>query len=113
MSKSASLKRSLADARAYVGKVGRAQHHMLDGELGKVHSLSVKTEIHHQSSPGATNYWQDKDFDLALSKVIKHRFSELAASALALMQLEYKDARISEKESLLAQLAEIEALESE
>lgn len=113
MSNAANLKRDVAEAREYVGKIGRPQHHFRDGSVGRLHSLVVASEIGHQESSGSTNYWKDKAFDLALAKVVRARFDELAADALSLMEQEYKAARIAEKDALLASLAEIEALESE
>lgn len=113
MSNAANLKRDVAEAREYVGKIGRPQHHFRDGSVGRLHSLVVASEIGHQESAGSTNYWKDKAFDLALTQVVRARFAELAAAALELMEQEYKAARIAEKDALLASLAEIEALESE
>lgn len=113
MSNAANLKREVADAREYVGKIGRSQHHFRDLSVGRLHRLEVLSEINHQESTSATNYWKDKAFDLALAKVVRARFAELSAAALDLMEQEYKAARIAEKDALLASLAEIEALESE
>ncbi len=113
MSNAANLKREVADAREYVGKIGRPQHPFRDGSVGNLHRLEVASEIGHQEYTGSTNYWKDKAFDLALAKVVRARFAELSAAALELMEQEYKTARIAEKEAILASLAEIEALESE
>ena len=112
MSKAANLKRAAEQAHEYVAKIGRPQHHFGGDCVGDLRSLAVKTEIHHQESSGSTNYWKDENFDSALARVVRGRFAELAAEALILMQSDYAQARIAEKESLLAQLAEIEALET-
>lgn len=105
------LKRALTDATNYVSKIGAPEPHFRPTTYGRLHSLTVKTQICHQASHAATNYWDDKNFDAALACVIGENFSALAASALALMASNYAKARVAEKESLLAQLAEIEALE--
>jgi len=112
MSKAAKIKRDTEQAREYVAKVGRPQHHFGKDSVGDLRNLEIDTQIHHQESSGSTNYWKDAAFDVALAKVVRSRFAELAAAALDLMQSEYSVARISEKEALLAQLAEIESLEA-
>lgn len=106
----AQMKKAHANAVDYIGKIGRAEPHFRDGG-GKISTLTVKTGICHQAAPSATNYWDDKDFDEALTAVIRAEFGALAAAALALMDHKYKAARIAEKANLLAALAEIEALE--
>jgi hypothetical protein len=106
------LKYAAAQAAAYVNKVGRAERHFSPTTYGKISILTVKTQICHQESSGATNYWDDKEFDIALAAVIKSEFALLSEKALTLMSKQYASARIAEKSSLLAQLAEIEALES-
>ncbi|WP_419204353.1 hypothetical protein [Bordetella trematum] len=113
METAAQLKRAAADAHTYIGKIGRAQHHFGPDAAGSLHNLKVETQVHHQESPGATNYWNDRAFDAALARVIRQNFAPLAQAALDLMDADYKAARIAEKQSLLAQLAEIEALEAE
>lgn len=110
MSKASELKRSYEQAAEYAGKVGRPESHLRS--VGKIHRLVVATEICHQDSPSAKNYWEDPDFDTALAKVIQRNFRSLANEALALMHAEYVDARIAQKQSLLDQLKEIEALEA-
>lgn len=112
MTQAAKLKRAAEQAHEYIGKIGRPQHHFGGDSVGDLRSVAVKTEIHHQESSGSTNYWKDADFDAALGRVVRRRFAELATEALILMQDDYAKARIAEKESLLAQLAEIEALEA-
>ena len=112
MEKVAKLKRAAEKAREYIAKIGRPQHHFGGDSVGDLRSVAVNTEIHHQESSGSTNYWKDADFDNALARVVRRRFAELAKEALDLMETEYAQARIAEKESLLAQLAEIEALEA-
>lgn len=113
MSKAKELKKKIALAKEYVGKIGRPEHHFRPVTYGRLHSLSISTQIHHQESTGATNYWADKAFDTALAAVVSNRFPELAADAIALMERECNQALVAEKDELLARLAEIEALEKE
>ena len=112
MSQAVKLKRAVEQAHEYIAKIGRPQHHFGGDSVGDLRSVEVDTQIHHQESSGSTNYWKDAAFDAALARVVRGRFAELAADALALMQSDYAAARVAEKESLLAQLAEIESLES-
>lgn len=107
---SAKKLRAHNDAKAYIEKIGKREHfeQVSHGRLGKV---SVETQICYQGSPGATNYWNTPAFDDALGRVIRSRFTELAEQAIALLWADYTKARITEKDALLAQLAEIEALE--
>jgi len=107
---SAKKLRAHKDAKEYVQKVGRREHHV-QPSFGSLHMVSIETQVCYQASPGATNYWQTPAFDDALARVVRARFSELAEQAIALLWGDYTKARIAEKDALLAQLAEIEALE--
>jgi hypothetical protein len=104
------LKKIWDDAKVYVGKYGRAEHH-LPGSVGKLHRVEIDTEICHQESPSAQNYWKSSYFDSALEKVIKKRFGDLAKEALAILQADYEDALLAEKDQLMERLAEIQAIE--
>jgi hypothetical protein len=105
------LKRQWKEASEYANKVGQAEPHLRTA--GKIHKVQVTTEIAHQDSPSAQNYWKDAIFDDALAQVIKLRFPELARHALGLMQIKYEDALRAEKDALLARLAEIQAIEEQ
>jgi hypothetical protein len=103
------LKREWKLARDYANLVGEPEPHLRT--CGKVHRVVVTTEIEHQASPSAQNYWKSAYFDAALGEVIKLRFPELARHALAIMQVRYEDALRAEKNQLLARLAAIQAIE--
>ncbi len=103
------LKRQWKSACEYVSKYGQPEPHLRS--VGKLHRVDVETEICHQDSPSAQNYWKDLNFDAALDEVIKARFRELAKAALEVMEERYKAALVAEKDQLLARLAEIEAIE--
>jgi len=107
------LKRAVECARGYIGKIGRQQPHSPNGSVGKMTTLIISTEICYQERVGGTRYWGCNEFDVALAKIIRVQFSDLSKAALDLMEQEYKTARIAEKASLQAKLAEIEALEAE
>jgi hypothetical protein len=110
---SAKLKKAHEAAIEYVGKIGKAEPHFRgDNSVGRLHALKVQTEIAHQASPSGQNYWNDHDFDSALCRAVRLNFAMLANESLAIMRSDYEAKRISEKADLLAQLAEIEALES-
>ena len=97
----------------YIDKIGAPQHHFRDGSVGKLAKCEVKTEINHQVSPSATNYWNDAKFDWALSEVIKEYFTELAQAALDLLKKKADEALVAEKKELQERLARIEALKKE
>ena len=97
----------------YIDKIGAPQHHFRDGSVGKLTKCEVKTELCHQASTSATNYWNDAKFDLALSEVIKGHFAELAQAALDLLKKRADEALVAEKKELQERLARIEALEKE
>lgn len=105
------LKRECKDAFAYVSKVGAPEHHL--STVGRVHTLTVKTEICHQESPGAQNYWKNEKFDEVLSEVIRGQFGKLASEAMRLMRKRFEDALVAEKEQLLKRLAEIQSIEEQ
>ena len=97
----------------YIDKIGAPQHHFRDGSVGRLTKCEVSTEICHQASPSAQNYWGDAWFDWALSEVIKEHFTELAQAALDLLKKKADEALVAEKKELQERLARIEALEQE
>ena len=99
------------EAVKYIDKIGAPQHHFRDGSVGKLSNLKISTEINHQRSPSATNYWTNADFDLVLSEVIKQHFSVLAQAALDLLKKKADESLIAEKVKLQERLAKIEELE--
>ncbi|MGF6963024.1 hypothetical protein OKW43_000029 [Paraburkholderia sp. WC7.3g] len=105
------LKQQWKDAAEYVAKYGAPEPHL--HTTGKLHKVDVDTEICHQESPSAQNYWKDTNFDCALDEVIRSNFPALADKALAIMQKKFEDALLEEKTALLARLAEIQAIEEQ
>jgi DNA replication initiation complex subunit (GINS family) len=103
------LKKIWDDAKAYAGKYGRAERH-LSGSVGKLHRAEIDTEICHQDSPSAQNYWKNSYFDSALEKVIKKRFGDLAKEALAILQADYEDSLLAEETQLTERLNQIRAI---
>ena len=95
----------------YIDKIGAPQHHFRDGSVGRLIKCEVNTEICHQASPSAQNYWSDIEFDCALSEVIKEHFTELAQAALDLLKKKADEALVAEKRELQERLARIEELE--
>jgi hypothetical protein len=111
-SNSKDLRDQLRVATEYIEKIGKPERHFNPVSYGSLTKVVVTTEIGHQQSPSAQNYWNSAYFDAALAEVVRKNFSNLSAQALELMADKFKAARIAEKDHLLAQLAEIEALES-
>jgi hypothetical protein len=113
MKKTEELRKNLKEATEYIAKVGRAQPHFRDGDKGgQLVKLEIVTEICHQESPSATNYWGNSDFDCALEAVIRERFEELAQEALVVMKSDADQSLLEEEESLRARLAEVEAVKA-
>ncbi|MYZ41391.1 hypothetical protein [Schauerella aestuarii] len=112
MSKSKAAWNQLSDARNYVAMVGKPEFHFTPISHGRVHSVSIKTQIGYQESCGSKNYWESAHFDAALAEIVNREFKELAAKAVALLELRYQQERIQDKEDLLRQLQEIEDLEA-
>ena len=108
-----SLYKQHENAVKYIQKIGAPQHHLLDGSVGRLSSLSVTTEICHQQNSGYNNYWKDSTFDAALSLAVKQNFQMLAKQALVLMKNDADNSLLEEKEVLKARLKKIEELESE
>jgi hypothetical protein len=104
------LKKFWNEAKLYAEKYGRAEVHLRT--VGKLHRVEVVTEICHQESHSAQNYWKSSHFDDALARVIRKRFAELSHEALALLRKQYEDALLDEKAKLLERLAEIQAIEA-
>ena len=95
----------------YIDKIGAPQLHLRDGSVGRLIKCEVSTEICHQASPSAQNYWSDAKFDWALSEVIKEHFAELSQAALDLLKKKADEALVAEKKELQDRLARIEELE--
>jgi hypothetical protein len=106
------LKKRWKMACDYVAMHGKTEPH-LPGSVGKLHNVEVETEIGYQAAPSEKNYWKSAYFDEALEKVVKARFPELAKAALEVMEGQFKAALVSEKDQLLARLAEIQAIEEQ
>jgi hypothetical protein len=106
------LKKIWDDAKAYASKYGRAEHH-LPGSVGKLSRVDIDTQICHQESPSAQNYWKSSYFDDALAKVLKKRFGDLAKEALAVLQADYEESLLAEETRLTERLNEIQAIKGE
>ena len=111
--KTEELKREHEIAAHYVGLLSRPQPHFDGSPVGKLSAIKVETEICHQASPAAQNYWKSAHFDKALSMVISERFKELAAQALDKLKQGVNQSLIAEEDELLARLAEIRALKAQ
>lgn len=111
--KSDELKRDYDSAARYVNLLKTPQPHFDGSPTGVLHSVRIETQIGHQASPGAQNYWKNHYFDAALARVIAGRFEELAAQALSDLRNHLNQSMIDEEDELLARLAEIRALKDQ
>lgn len=107
------LKRDHDNAARYVSLLKTPQPHFDGSPTGVLHSVRVETQIGHQASPGAQNYWKNHYFDAALARVIAERFEELAAQALGDLRNRLNQSMIDEEDELLARLAEIRVLKDQ
>jgi len=107
------LKREYDIAAHYVSLLKKPQPHFDGSPVGKLHTINVETQIGHQASHGAQNYWRSKIFDVALAEVIARRFEELAAQALDDLRQRVNLSMADEEDELLARLAEIRALKAQ
>ena len=97
----------------YIDKIGAPQLHFRDGFVGRLIKCEVNTEICHQASTSAQDYWSDAKFDWALSEVINEHFTELSQAALDLLKKKADEALVAEKKELQERLARVEVLEKE
>lgn len=112
MSKADDMRMKWLDAKERIAKIGRVEPHFTPAGRGYLSGLTVKTTIHHQAAPSATNYWDDAAFDFALAEVIKERFLALADAALARMEQQADAELVSEESALRKRLLEIERIKA-
>lgn len=101
----------LVQAKSYIGKIGKKQDHLSDN--GYLSTLDVKTTIHYQPIPGATNYHGNRTFDCYLAEEIKSRFMELAGAVLEKMQKKVNNELLQEESYYRKQLELIEKIKEE
>lgn len=101
----------LVQAKSYISMIGKTQAHLSD--TGYLSNIDVKTCIHYQPSPGATNYHNNRTFDYYLAEEIKSRFMELAGAALEKMQKKANTDLLQEESYYRKQLEMIEKIKEE
>lgn len=109
--KSSEAYSDLALARDYVYKIGKTQEHLK--EKGYLSELRVKSTIHYQPYPSASNYHHCEKFDEYLAQAIKEKFSELTQIALKKMEAKANKYLIEEEKVYRDRLMVIEKLKSE
>lgn len=107
MNKTNELFFNLAQAKEYLGKIGKED---CVRSCGYLYDLDVQSTIYHQQYAGATNYHKNAAFDSALAKAIEINFNELSRTAIEIMQQEAYLALIAEEEELLKRLEKIREL---
>jgi hypothetical protein len=110
MARADDLRHKLEQATIYIERIGKSEPHL--STSGRLASVNVTTEVCHQNSPSAQNYWKNADFDAALAQVIREQFPSLSFDALALMRKDAYAALVDEESSLRARLAEIERIKT-
>jgi ABC-type transporter Mla subunit MlaD len=102
------LQKNLHDAEEYVRRIGSWGPR----EHGKLHTLTVATQIRHQPHNVEQAVHQCAAFDAALAIVVREHFPELAREALAHMARAFHDALITQKDALKGVLAQVERAEA-
>jgi len=100
-------KSKASEATKFLALLGKPQNTTARGN-GYLHGISVVTSIYHQETDGAKNYHECKNFDDALTKVIKERFAELSKMAVDAMHENARCAAIDAQTEVQAMLAEID-----
>lgn len=101
----------LVQAKSYISMIGKHQAHLSSN--GYLSNLALKTTIHYQSIPGATNYHNNSTFDKYLAEEIISRFMELAGAALEKMQKKANYELLQEESYYRKQLELIEKIKEE
>lgn len=104
-------KSALAEAQAYVGKIGKDQH-TTSRAIGKWHSIGVATQAHYQPTDGAKNYHECKVFDAALSAVLQTHMADLQAEAIDLLKAEVEITGKAARHSVQTMLDQINEYET-
>lgn len=115
MSKMEAWKRAkgdLANAREYVGMIGKPQPYTTAKANGYLHALKVTSQVHFQPSDGAANYHNGEAFDAALARVVQAEFARLSCQALALLENDAQTAGRVARAEVEQMLAEIDAPET-
>lgn len=103
-------KQALHESEEWLALIGKPQRTSRDG-IGSLHSLGVKTVIHHQETDGAKNYHECKAFDRVFSAVVANRFDELRDEALAMLRAEVKRTGIEARSYVKRMLDQIDQYE--
>lgn len=107
-------KRNVAEAEAYLGLIGKTTkqstlasnegEHATAGELTR---FSVSTQINFQPYDGAKNYHECREFDAALSEVVRKKWTVIRDEAMALLREREAMAGTAAEASIEAILADI------
>lgn len=108
-------KHTLDSCIEYLAKIGKSEPHLCRGDyisVGKLHSVTVKTQICHQEYSGGPNYWTKDEFDAELAQVISGRFLELSAEVICNLRKKYEDALLAEEQELAERLEQIKNIKN-
>lgn len=108
-------KNTTAAAKNYLSLIGKttdrstlASREGAGATAGKLTTFSIKTQIHFQPYDGATNYHDCKEFDAALTEVVRKKWESIRDEAIELLEKREAEAAIAAKASVEKMLAEIE-----
>lgn len=101
------LTRTLNEARAYLGMIGKTQPHTTARVDGYLVHAKVETQIHFQYNDGAQNYHGSKEFDRVFSDVVKENFKSLADATMRLLEQEVEAAKVAAKEEYARRFGEV------
>jgi len=96
-----------AESVGFTSLIGKAQKTTAKA-VGYVHSVIVKTTIHHQEVDGAKNYHECSPFDTVLGQVIKENFQHLTILALEKLRENVRRKAIDAQDEVRAMQDEID-----
>ena len=97
-----------ASAKAYLALIGKPSEYATAKHYGELSKFSISTEIHFQPSDGARNYHDCKEFDAALTTVVREKWGILRDEAVELLVKEEAKAAVAAKETVESLMREIE-----
>jgi len=111
-------KNATSAAKNYLSLIGKttdrstlASRDGVGATAGKLTTFAIKTQIHFQPYDGSTNYHDCKEFDAALTEVVRKKWASIRDEAMELLAKREAEAAIAAKSSVQNLLAEIEEAE--
>lgn len=108
-------KHQLASCIEYLAKIGKSEPHLCRGDqisVGRVSTVTVKTQVCYQEYSGGPNHWPQENFDAELAQVIHERFFELSSEVVRNLRKKYEDALLLEEQELSERLEQIRTIKN-